>query len=161
MDLVRRLRLAFVVWLAIVGVDFLLNAAIFARLYTGNETFMLPPLDAFRRIPFGYLAFLILALGAVELCDRLGARRTADGLRVGAVAGMVVAASWGLGLYSIVTASALSVLALSGIWAVLLIVAAGVAAAGLARSSLRGLAIRVLGADLLCVVAGVVLQSLD
>jgi hypothetical protein len=44
------------VWLVMLGLDFLLNGALFARLYQGDGGVMLAPTEAFRRIPFGYLA---------------------------------------------------------------------------------------------------------
>lgn len=142
-----------------VGLDFVLNAGLFAAIYTGGGAFMLAPLEAFRRIPFGYLAFLILAAGVVELTARLGITRTADGLRLGLVTGAILAASWSLGLYSIATVSPAQALAFAAIWLALLTVAGGVAAAGVRSASLRGLALRVAGADLLGAITVIALQS--
>ncbi len=56
-----------IVWLAMLGVDFLLNGALFAGMYLHGGSFFLPPLEAFRRIPLGYLAFLVLALGTIAV----------------------------------------------------------------------------------------------
>jgi hypothetical protein len=102
----RRIRLTLVVWLAMLGLDFLLNGGLFARMYQGERAFMLAPSEAFRRIPLGYLAFLILAVGVVELVHRLRVTRLADGLRLGLLIGAVLAATWGLGLYLIASLSA-------------------------------------------------------
>jgi len=82
-----RIRVALVVWLAMVGLDFVLNAGLFAGMYQEGGPFLLPPLEAFRRIPLGYLAFLILAAAMVELSFRLHATTIAAGLRLGATAG--------------------------------------------------------------------------
>jgi hypothetical protein len=155
----RRIAVVLIVWLAMVGLDFVLNAGLFAGIYGAGGPFMLAPLEAFRRIPFGYLAFLILAAGVVELTVRLRITRIADGIRLGLVSGATLAASWGLGLYSIATVSPSQALALAAIWLALLVVAGGVAAAGVRRASLRGLALRVAGADVLGAITVVALQS--
>jgi hypothetical protein len=42
--------------------DFLLNGALFARMYEDGATSMLAPAEASRRIPLGHLAVLIVAL---------------------------------------------------------------------------------------------------
>lgn len=156
----RRLRLTFVVWLAMVGLDFVLNAALFAGLYQDGGPFMLTPLEAFRRIPLGYLAFLILAAAMVELAFRLHTTTVAAGVRLGALTGAALGTSWSLGLYSVATLAPQTAVAFAAIWLALLTVAGGVAAAGLGgRASLRGLTLRVIGADLLGAIAVVALQS--
>lgn len=38
------------------GLDFVLNGAIFARMYQSASAFVLSPAEAARRIPFGYLS---------------------------------------------------------------------------------------------------------
>jgi hypothetical protein len=40
------------------GLDFLLNGALFACIYHESGNFILAPTDAFRRIPLGYLALV-------------------------------------------------------------------------------------------------------
>ena len=156
----RRLRVAVVVWLAMLGLDFALNAALFAGLYQDAGAFLLPPAELFRRIPLGYLAFFIVALSLVELAIRLDVRGTADGLRLGSAAGAAFAGTWSLGLYSIATLSLPLALTFALFWLMLLTLAGGVAAAGLAAGSLRGLALRVVAADVVCLIAVVALQSL-
>src|SRR5690606_36135025 len=42
--------------------DLFLHGGLLARLYVGPSPFLLPADDAFRRIPFGYLTFLILTI---------------------------------------------------------------------------------------------------
>ena len=155
----RRVRVALVVWLAMLGADFVLNGAFFARLYQQGGAFLLPPAEAFARIPFGYLAFAILALAMVELAFRLGVTSTADGARLGIVTGAVLASTWSLGLYSVASASAEVALSFAGIWVALLAVAGAVAGAGLARPSLRGIVACVVGADLVGAVVVIALQS--
>ena len=158
-DVWRRLRVTLVVWLAMVGLDFVLNAALFARMYEEGGAFMLAPGEAFRRIPFGYLAFLLLAAGVVELAFRLGATTLSQGLRLGAAAGAVLGAAWSLGLYSVATLSPEVAVAFAVIWFGLVTVAGAVAGAGLRRVSLRRLTLRVAGADVLGAIAVIALQS--
>jgi hypothetical protein len=155
----RRLRVALVAWLMMLGLDFLLNGALFARMYQGEGAFMLAPTEAFRRIPLGYLAFLILAIGVVELVYRLRVTRLADGVRLGLLIGAVLAATWSLGLYSIASLSAHVALAFAGIWLALVVLASGVAATGLGQPSLRGLALRAGAFDVVCIVIVIALQS--
>jgi len=155
----RRLRVAGLVWLAMVGLDFLLNGAAFARLYSGDGGFMLAPAEAFRRIPLGYLAFLVLALGIVEATSRLQITRIGDALRLGLASGAVFGGAWALGLYSIATLSAQVALAFSALWLALITLAWGVAALGLMRKSIRGLALQVVAFDVLVAVSVVALQS--
>ena len=120
---------------------------------------MLAPMEAFRRIPLGYLAFLILAAGVVELAHRLGVTTMGAGIRLGLLLGGTLASTWALGLYSVATLSAQVAMTFAAIWLVLLTVAGGVAAAGLGRTRVRGLALQVLGVDLIGAVAVIALQS--
>ncbi len=110
----RRLRVALIVWLAMLGADFVLNAALFADIYRQSAGFLLAPADAFRRIPLGYAAFLVLAIAVVEIASRLGVTTTSGGLRFGLATGATLAAAWSLGLYSIATLSAAAAVALAG-----------------------------------------------
>ena len=45
-------------WLAVIGFDLFLHAGLLAQLYQDNNPAILPPLDAFYRIPIAYIAFL-------------------------------------------------------------------------------------------------------
>ncbi len=155
----RRLRVALVVWLAMLGLDFLLNGALFAGMYQGGGAFMLAPSEAFRRIPLGYAAFLILAAGIVEIAYRVRVLRIADGIRLGLAIGGVFGAVWGLSLYSIATLGAPVALAFAVIWLLLAVLGSAVAATGLSATSLRGLLLRVAAFDVLCAVIVIGLQS--
>jgi hypothetical protein len=92
-------------WVLSQGIDLFLHAGLLARLYVRPSTFLLPAEDAFRRLPLGYLTFLILSAGLYWLFHRMHVRGSSNGFRIGAVMGGV---SWGalaLGLYSISTAT--------------------------------------------------------
>lgn len=97
--------LTLIAWLSMLGFDFLLHAGLLAGLYLQPSPFLLPPLDAFRLIPLGYLSFLLLASLLVWLMTRLGI----SGWRAGVIFGLKLGAlTWGsfvLGLLSISTAS--------------------------------------------------------
>ena len=155
----QRLRVALLVWLAMLGLDLLLNGALFARLYQDGGPFFLTPIEAFRRIPLGYAAFAILAIGIVEIAYRLRSAGVADGIRLGLVMGGGMAAIWSLSLFSIATLHAEAALAFALVWLALPLMGSVGAAVGLARERLRGLALAVIAFDVLCVVTVVALQS--
>ena len=125
------LRLTLGVWAALIVADFVLNAVVFAGIYREGGPFFLSLDDAFRRIPLGYLSFLILAGAVVELVVRLGIRELGPALRLGLAGGTALGAAWSLGLYSIATVSIIAALAFAAIYLVLFTVAAIVAAWGL------------------------------
>ena len=156
----RRVGVWLIVWAAMIGLDFVLNAAVFASMYDAGGTFMLTPAELFSRIPFGYAALLVLAVGVTELAVRVRVSTISDGLRLGFVSGLALGSAWSLGLYSLATVTPLVALALAGIWCALVSAAGAVAGAALgSRWSLRGLAVRVVGIDLLFAFTVIALQS--
>jgi hypothetical protein len=91
-------------WVLSLGFDFLLHAGVLARLYADETSpSVVPPEVAFRRIPFGYLAFLILTLSLYWFLSRLGIRGAVAGLRYATAAGVVLWGALAMGLYSIST----------------------------------------------------------
>lgn len=97
-------------WMLSVGFDLFLHGGVLARVYLEPSPFLLPPEEAFRRIPLGYLAFLGLTLALFWLLRRLGIQGSVAGFRTGATAGAVVWGALIIGLFSISTAT-LSLLA--------------------------------------------------
>jgi hypothetical protein len=101
----RLIGVVLLAWFAVLGFDFFLHGGLLASLYTEPSPFLLPPEEAFRLIPLGYLAFLIFEIFLVWLMVRLDVK----GWRSGMVLGLQVGAfAWGalvLGLLSISTAS--------------------------------------------------------
>jgi hypothetical protein len=91
-------------WVLSLGVDLFLHAGLLARLYLEPSPFLLPAAEAFRRIPAGYLAFLVLTAALAWVLARLDVRGMVAGFRLGAAAGVVVWGALALGLYSISTA---------------------------------------------------------
>jgi hypothetical protein len=91
-------------WLASLGVDFFVHGGLLARVYAVPTPFLLPLHEAFRRIPLGYLAFLLLTAALYWLSRQLDVRGFRKGLLLGLGSGGVVGASLVLGLLSISTA---------------------------------------------------------
>jgi hypothetical protein len=97
----RIIVLGSLAWLAMLGVDFFLHAGLLAQVYAQPGPFLLPPQDAFRLIPLGYAAFLLLDILLIWLLVRLQVSTFRGGLVFGLKLG---ALAWGtliLGLLSI------------------------------------------------------------
>lgn len=154
-----RVRAAVLAWLAILGLDFLLNGAVFAAMYQRSDPFLLAPTEAFRRILIGYLAFLLLAFGIVEAAHRLGITRVREGALFGLALGGVVGLVWALSLYSVTTVAAPVAAAFAVIWLAIITVGAAVGAAGLGSTSWQRLAALVAAFDIVCIVAVIALQT--
>ena len=90
-----------VAWLVSLGFDLFLHAGALATLYARPSPFLLPADAAFRRIPLGYIGFLVLTAALYWLFRQVGIRDWLAGLRLGLVAGLTVWGAWTLGLYSI------------------------------------------------------------
>jgi len=92
-------------WLAMIALDLLLNAGLFAKLWLVPGSFLLSPEELFRRLPLGYAAFLLQAIAYVWLTKLIGAgtwrRSSLFGLKLGALLGIASV----LGLRSGTTAS--------------------------------------------------------
>ena len=91
-------------WIISLAVDLFSHGGLLARMYMAPNEFLLPPEEAFRRIPFGYAAFLGLTIALYWLLARLGVRGWRAGLRYGAIAGAIVWGALVIGLYSITPA---------------------------------------------------------
>jgi hypothetical protein len=156
----RPLPTVLTAWLLSVGVDLFLHGGLLARLYVIPNAFVLPADQAFRRIPFGYLAFLLLTAALFWFCRRVDVRGVGAGWRHGLVIGIVLWGALVLGLYSISTAS---VPLLVGWWlgqAVELGVAGGVIGGLAAGVSFRRMLLWVTFIVFVLVVLTVALQSL-
>ncbi len=147
-------------WALSLGFDFLLHGGILARLYLEPSPFLLGPEAAFRRIPLGHLAFLILTLSLYWALRRLGTHGTAAGFRFGISAAAVLWGAFAAGLYSISTAP---LPLLAGWWmgqAVELGLAGAVMGAALGGVPLKRIWALVTVALVACVAGVILLQSL-
>lgn len=87
------------------GVDLLLHGALLAALYQRPSPFLLPLMEAFRRIPIGYAGFLVAAAFLVWVEISFEVQGWRRGAVIGAAVGGAIWISLGLGLYSITTAA--------------------------------------------------------
>ncbi len=155
----RLIGVTLLAWFAVIGFDFLLHGGILARLYVKSSPFLLPPEDAFRLIPLGYLSFLVF----IFLLVWLMVRQEIDGWSSGLVFGLQVGAlTWGslvLGLLSISTASPELIIG----WFIGQTVEAGIGGMvigqGLVSNRLRRLVVYVVLFVIAAVVVTITLQS--
>jgi len=91
--------------LAVVGFDLFLHSGLLAPLFESASPFLLSPEEAFRRIPFGYLSFVLLVVLLIWLMVKLGIKNWKGGFAFGLLVGLLVWGAETLGLYSISTAS--------------------------------------------------------
>ena len=92
-------------WLLMIALDFLLNAGLFAGLWLQPTSFLLAPAELLRRLPLGYLAFLIQAAVYVWLTISIGARTWKQGSLFGVMLGGLLSLASVFGLRSGTTAS--------------------------------------------------------
>ncbi len=147
-------------WVLTLGVDLFIHAGVLADFYVREIPFLVDPVTAFRRIPVGYLSFLLLTAALYWLLAGAGVRGARAGFRWGALAGLTVWGSLLLGLWSIATAPADLLL---GWWlgqGLELGLAGAVMGAGLGGLSLRRVWVRVGVAVLVLGIVVVVLQTL-
>lgn len=158
--MLNRISAVAAAWVLSVGFDLLLHGGLLADLYAEPGPFLLAPEEAFRRIPLGYLAFLILTVGLDWLLRRLGIRGATSGLRYGLLAGAVVWGALAIGLLSISTATP----AILASWwigqSIELALAGAVLGAAAQGARLKRLWAIVAVAVLACLAATVLLQSL-
>jgi hypothetical protein len=143
-----------------IGLDFFLHGGLLAGLYIAPAPFLLPPAQAFIRIPLGYAAFFLLAILLLWL---LRAQAVAGGMP-GFVFGLKLGALvWGalvLGLASISTADPQLLLGWFGGQTVELGVGGAVIGRALAGQPISRLLAGVVVLDLVLVVVTIVLQSI-
>lgn len=158
--MLNRISAVAAAWVLSVGFDLLLHGGLLARLYAEPQPFLLAPEEAFRRIPLGYLTFLILTVALDWLLRRLGIRGATSGLRYGLLAGAVVWGALAIGLVSISTATP----AILAAWwigqSIELALAGAVLGAAAQGVRLKRLWAIVAVAVLACLAATVLLQSL-
>ncbi|MFC1787462.1 hypothetical protein ACFLY8_05475 [Halobacteriota archaeon] len=153
------ISLILICWLSILGFDFFLHAGLLAGLYVQPSSFLLPAEEAFLRIPFGYLSFLILAIFLVWIMERLNINKWQKGIWFGLKFGALLGASSTLGLYSI---STIEIDLLLGWWigqTLELGIAGMVASAGIFGKSLRVLLKWVILFAVIMIIATIILQS--
>ncbi len=147
-------------WISMLGIDFFLHAGLLANLYAQSSPFLLPPEDAFRLIPIGYLSFLLLDVLILWLMIRLEIAGWQRGLSFGLIIGGLIWGAMTLGLLSISTASPGLMLGWFAGQVVELGVAGAVIGSGLSGTPLRKILVRVIVLILALVVATIIMQNI-
>jgi len=146
--------------LSVVGFDLFLHAGVLASWYARPSPFLLPPEEAFRLIPLGYLAFLIL----IGMLIWLMLKRGVIGWKAGLVFGLKIGAFvWGalvLGLLSISTASVSLLVGWFLGQTVELGIAGMVIGSGLSTDHLRSLLVKVVIFFVVMVSLAILLQNI-
>ena len=153
-------KIGLLAWLAVIGFDLFLHAGVLAGLYSEPSPFLLPPEEAFRLIPLGYLSFLVLIVLLVWLMPRLSIVGWKGGLVFGVIVGTLIWGALCLGLLSISTAPPVLLLGWFLGQTVELGIAGMVLGSGLATERLRPLLIKVLIFFTVTVTLGIILQNI-
>jgi hypothetical protein len=91
--------------LAMGALDLVLNAGLFAKVWLEPSSFLLSPEQLFRRLPLGYIAFLVQAAAYVWLTMLVGVRNWKEGGLFGLKLGVILNIAAVLGLRSGTTAT--------------------------------------------------------
>ena len=146
-------------WLAMLGFDFFLHGGLLASLYFAEDSFILSPLEAFRRIPIGYLGFLLLAIFLVWVVPLFNFDNWKQAFWLGIKLGAILWGGFLLGLISISTIA--FSLALGWFLGQTMELGIGGAVVAMASkgSSLRRLTLIIVSFVICAIVATIVLQS--
>ena len=153
------LRVGLLSWLGVLGIDFFAYGGVFAGLFREENSFFLPPSELFRRIPAGYLSFLLMVGFLVWMMVRFDTRGWRDGLKLGCLVGAVVGGSHLMGLWSIAPAPLRLLLIWWGVQVVELGVAGTIAGAAFSGVHFWKLTLVVVAGVLVLIAATVVMQS--
>jgi hypothetical protein len=156
----RLVGLGLLSWLSMLGVDFFLHGGLLAKLYVQPSPFLLPPSDAFRRIPLGYLAALLLCALLLWLMLKLGLSGWRQGLSFGLLLGALIGGTALLGLLSISTAELTLLVGWFTGQTVEMGLAGAVAGSGLAGKPFKTILVRVVALALLFAAVTIVMQSM-
>ena len=163
--MVKRIRslvkIGLLAWLAVIGFDLFLHAGILADLYSKPSPFLLPPEEAFRLIPLGYLSFILLIVFLLWLMLRLNVVGWRAGLVFGLKVGALISVAGTLGLLSISTASVSLLVGWFLGQTVELGIAGMVLGSGLSTNRLRSLLVKVVIFFIAMGALAILLQNID
>lgn len=155
----RGIVLLLLAWVAFLAVDFLFHAGIIARFYLRGDPALLGADAAFRRIPIGYLAFLLLTLLFLWLARRCAVFGWRAGARFGLGLGALLGLAQSLGLFSILRLGAPLLIGWAAAQAVEGAAAGAVIGAGNAGAPLRRIALAVAALLVAAIVLTVAMQT--
>jgi len=156
---VRALAAVLLAWFAMLGVDFFVHAGLLARFYVVPQPGVLPPADALRLIPLGYLSFLMWAVVVGLLVVRFRASGARRGFLLGLGGGLLVQGATALGSASITTVPPRLLAAWAAAQAIQLAAGGLVCGSALAGAPLGRLALKVLAFVIALFVITVVPQN--
>ena len=160
MTLRRTVETALLAWLAVIGLDFFLNAGILAPFYDWRLPGFLPVARMFAYIPLGYAAFLFWSTLLTWLMRQTQTIGFSRGTIFGARFGTLYGASEFLGARSLFAFPTRMMLCWSIVYFLVFTLAGGVIGAGFAAPKLRTVAYRVIGLTLIFLAFTIILQSL-
>ena len=156
----RFVHVTLLTWIANIGLDFLLNAGVLARVIDWKQPGLLTPTQMFQRIPLGYLSFLLTTILMVWLIARMEVRELRAGLIFGMKFGALTGAAGFLGLLSILDLKAGTL----GIWSAETVLTCTLQGAiigyGVAKANLRRLVLTVLAFFAASILVAAILQNL-
>ena len=155
----RCIALLALAWVAFLSVDFLFHAGILARFYLRGDPALLGADAAFRRIPLGYLAFLLITLLLMWLARRCAVFGWRAGMRFGFGFGALLGFAQSLALFSILRLGAPLLIGWAAAQTVEAAAAGAVVGAGNAGAPLRRIAIVVAALLAAAIVLTVAMQA--
>jgi hypothetical protein len=147
-------------WLAVIGLDFLLNAGVLAPFYDWERPGLLPPSKMFQYIPLGYASFLFWSIVLVWLLARTHSYGAAAGARFGAKLGALLGGAAFLGGLSIYAFPPLMQFCWAVAQALIFTLAGAVIGASLTARRLRPAVGGVLAFVAACLIITVAMQNL-
>jgi hypothetical protein len=156
----RLIRITVLAWLAIVSLDFFLNAGLLARFYRWDLPGFLTPLKMLQYIPLGYAAFLFWSILLVWLMKQLSISGLRRGAAFGLKVGILTAAAGFCGEISIFALPVWMLFMWAIVNTVSFTIGGAVAGAGIASPNLRKITRRILALFLVCLVCGIILQNI-
>ena len=97
----RSITTVLLAWFTMLGFDFFLHGGLLANFYFAENDFTISPLEAFRRIPIGYLGFLLFAIFLVWIVPLLNLDNWKQGFWLGSKLAAILWGGFLLGLISI------------------------------------------------------------
>ena len=142
------------------GFDFFLHGGVLASFYFAQNAFTLSPMEAFRRIPIGYLGFLLLAMFLVWVIPLFKASNWKQAFWLGIQLGAIL---WGGFLFGLVSISNISLnMAIAWFFGQTIELGIGGAVLGMVSeaSSMRRITFIVVSFVIFAITATILLQSI-
>jgi hypothetical protein len=157
----RLIEVGLLSWITMLGIDFLVHGGLLEGLYAQASPFLLPPLEAFNKIPIGYLSFLLLTVLLLWLMVRIGTRGWKRGFVFGLQLGLL---TWGAVVVGLLSISTAPINLMAGWWlgqSIELAIAGAVAGYGLEAKRMRNLTLGVVGLAAAMFLITILIQNIN